>query len=77
MEFKLLVELARHPGRVLTHRHLLREVWGPSAVDQSHNLRVHVATLRRKLERDPAQPQWLVTEAGVGYRLRDGARPRD
>jgi two-component system KDP operon response regulator KdpE len=77
MEFKLLVELARHPGRVLTHRHLLREVWGPSAVDQSHNLRVHVAALRRKLERDPAQPQWLVTEAGVGYRLRDGARPSD
>ena len=71
MEFKLLVELARHPGRVLTHRHLLREVWGPNAVDQSHNLRVHVASLRRKLERDPAQPQWLVTEAGVGYRLRD------
>ncbi|HEY5947207.1 MAG TPA: response regulator [Kofleriaceae bacterium] len=73
MEFKLLVELARHPGRVLTHRHLLREVWGPNAIDQSHNLRVHVASLRRKLERDPAQPQWLVTEAGVGYRLRDTA----
>jgi two-component system KDP operon response regulator KdpE len=71
MEFKLLVELARHPGRVLTHRHLLREVWGSVATDQSHNLRVHVASLRRKLEADPAQPQWLVTEAGVGYRLRE------
>lgn len=71
IEFKLLVELARQPGRVLTHRHLLREVWGPSAVEQSHYLRVHVAALRRKIERNPAQPQWLVTEAGVGYRLRE------
>jgi len=76
MEFKLLVEFARNPGRVLTHRHLLREVWESSAADQSHNLRVHVASLRRKLEADPAQPQWLVTEAGVGYRLRDGSGPK-
>jgi two-component system KDP operon response regulator KdpE len=75
IEFKLLVELARCPGRVLTHRRLLREVWGGNAVDQNHYVRVHVAALRRKLERDPAQPQWLVTEAGVGYRLRD-AVPR-
>lgn len=73
-EFKLLVELARNPGRVLTHRHLLREVWESTATDQSHNLRVHVASLRRKIEVDPAQPQWLVTEAGVGYRLRDGSK---
>ena len=71
MEFKLLVELARHPGRVLTHRHLLREVWGVTTADQSHNVRVHVASLRRKLELDPAQPRWLVTETGVGYRLRE------
>jgi two-component system KDP operon response regulator KdpE len=71
IEFKLLVELARQPGRVLTHRQLLRQVWGPAAVEQNHYLRVHVAALRRKLERDPAQPQWLVTEAGVGYRLRE------
>jgi two-component system KDP operon response regulator KdpE len=73
IEFKLLVELAHQPGRVLTHRQLLRAVWGPSAVDQNHYLRVHVAALRRKIERDPAQPRWLVTEAGVGYRLRDTA----
>ncbi|HEY5920954.1 MAG TPA: response regulator [Kofleriaceae bacterium] len=73
IEFKLLVELARQPGRVLTHRQLLRQVWGPTAVDQNHYLRVHVAALRRKIERDPAQPRWLVTEAGVGYRLRDAA----
>ena len=71
IEFKLLVELARQPGKVLTHRHLLREVWGPEAVEQSQYLRVHVAALRRKIEKDPARPQWLVTEAGIGYRLRD------
>jgi two-component system KDP operon response regulator KdpE len=73
IEFKLLLELARHPGRVLTHRQLLHEVWGPNAIDQSHYLRVHVAALRRKIEHDPAQPRWLVTEAGVGYRLREAA----
>jgi two-component system KDP operon response regulator KdpE len=73
IEFKLLVELARQPGRVVTHRQLLRDVWGPNAVETSHYLRVHVAALRRKIEHDPAQPRWLVTEAGVGYRLRDGS----
>lgn len=71
IEFKLLRELARSAGRVLTHQHLLREVWGPEAVEQSQYLRVHVAALRRKLEKDPARPQWLITEAGIGYRLRD------
>jgi two-component system KDP operon response regulator KdpE len=71
IEFKLLLELARSAGRVLTHQHLLREVWGPEVVEQSQYLRVHVAALRRKIERDPARPRWLVTEAGVGYRLRD------
>jgi two-component system KDP operon response regulator KdpE len=72
IEFRILVELARQPGRVLTHRALERAVWGATAVEQSHTLRVHVAALRRKIETDPARPQWLVTEAGVGYRLRDG-----
>jgi len=71
IEFKILVELARQPGRVLTHRQLARAVWGPGPLDQSHTLRVHVAALRRKVETDPARPKWLVTEAGVGYRLRD------
>lgn len=71
IEFKLLRELARSAGRVLTHQHLLREVWGPESVEQSQYLRVHVAALRRKLEKDPARPQWLITEAGIGYRLRD------
>jgi len=73
IEFRLLLELARWPGRVLTHRQLLSEVWGPNAVDHSHYLRVHMAALRRKIEADPARPQWLLTEAGVGYRLREPA----
>lgn len=71
IEFRLLLELARQPGRVLTHRQLLVEVWGPNAVEQTHYLRVHMAALRRKVEADPARPQWLLTEAGVGYRLRE------
>ena len=70
-EFRLLARLAHHAGKVLTHRQLLREVWGPGAAEQTHYLRVHMAALRRKIERDPARPHWLVTEPGVGYRLRD------
>lgn len=73
IEFKLLVGLARQPGRVLTHRQLLLAVWGPNAIEQTNYLRVHMAALRRKLEADPARPQWLLTEAGVGYRLREPA----
>lgn len=71
IEFRLLLELARRPGRVLTHRQLLSEVWGPNAVEHTHYLRVHMAALRRKVEADPARPQWLLTEAGVGYRFRE------
>ena len=70
IEYRLLVTLARHAGKVLTHRQLLREVWGPRAT-QTHYLRVHMAALRRKVEADPARPRWLTTEPGVGYRLRD------
>ena len=73
IEFRLLVELAREPGRVLTHRQLLVAVWGASAATETHYLRVHMAALRRKLEDDPARPRWLLTEAGVGYRLREAA----
>ena len=69
IEFRLLVELLRHPGKVLTHRHLLREVWGPSNVEHSHYLRIYMGHLRQKLERDPARPQHLLTEIGVGYRF--------
>jgi two-component system KDP operon response regulator KdpE len=73
IEFRLLLELARHPGRVLTHRKLLTEIWGTNAVDEVHYLRVHMGALRRKIEADPARPHWLLTEAGVGYRLREPA----
>ena len=59
----------RHAGKVLTHRHLLREVWGPAHVDDTHDLRVYMAQLRAKLEADPTRPELLKTEAGVGYRL--------
>jgi two-component system KDP operon response regulator KdpE len=72
-EFKLLVLLARNAGKVLTHGHILREVWGPNST-QPHVVRVHMAELRRKLEAEPARPRLLVTEVGVGYRLRDDMR---
>lgn len=70
IEYKLLATLVQQAGKVLTHRQLLREVWGPGYAEESHYLRVFVAQLRRKLEADPARPQHLLTEPGVGYRLR-------
>jgi two-component system KDP operon response regulator KdpE len=73
IEFDLLRVLAQHLGRLVTQRQLLREVWGPQYVEESHYLRVHVAHIRAKLERDPARPRYVITEPGVGYRLRDGA----
>jgi two-component system KDP operon response regulator KdpE len=69
IEYRLLAVLVRHAGRVLTHRQLLQEVWGPGQVEQTHYLRVYMANLRRKLEADPARPRLLRTEPGVGYRL--------
>jgi two-component system KDP operon response regulator KdpE len=68
IEFKLLAVLARHAGKVVTHKQLLEAVWGPRSVDQTQYLRVHMARLRRKLERD-GQPARFTTEAGIGYRL--------
>lgn len=68
-EYRLLLALAQHAGRVLTHRHLLREVWGPGRVGQDHYLRVYMAQLRAKIERDSARPEYLRTEPGVGYRM--------
>lgn len=68
-EYKLLTTLVRHAGKVLTHRHLLKEVWGPNAVEHSHYVRVYMTQLRHKLEADPARPRHLLTEPGVGYRL--------
>ena len=69
IEYKLLTVLVHHAGKVLTHRQLLREVWGPTHVEHAHYLRVYMGQMRRKLERDPAQPRYLLTEPGVGYRL--------
>jgi len=69
LEYKLLTTLARHAGKVLTHQFLLKEVWGPHQVRETHYLRVFMASLRRKIEADPAQPCHLLTEQGVGYRL--------
>jgi two-component system KDP operon response regulator KdpE len=69
IEFDLLATLARHAGKVLTHRQLLKEVWGAHAVDEPHYVRVFMGHLRKKLERDPSQPEFLITEQGVGYRL--------
>ena len=69
IEYRLLSVLIANAGRVLTHRQLLREVWGPSHAGQSHYLRIYMGHLRQKLEPDPAQPQHLLTETAVGYRL--------
>ena len=71
IEYRLLAELVRHPGRVLTHSQLLKQVWGPGYAQQSHYLRVYMAQLRRKLEEDPARPRILLTELGVGYRMQE------
>lgn len=69
IEFDLLVAFIRHGGKVLTHRFLLKEVWGPQSVHETHYLRVFVANLRKKLEPEPARPRYLLTEQGVGYRF--------
>ena len=69
IEYRLLSTLLGHPGKVLTQRNLLREIWGPSYVESSHYLRVYVGHLRQKLEVDPTQPQHFLTETGVGYRF--------
>jgi two-component system KDP operon response regulator KdpE len=71
IEYRLMVMLARHAGRVLTHRQILAEVWGPTYVHQTHYVRVHMAELRKKVEPEPARPRHLVTEQGVGYRWAD------
>ncbi len=71
IEYKLLVLLAQNAGKVLTHGQILKHVWGPSNTTEPHYVRVHMAELRKKVEDEPARPKWLVTEPGVGYRLRD------
>jgi two-component system, OmpR family, KDP operon response regulator KdpE len=71
IEFELVRVLSHHQGRLVTHRQLLQEVWGPGYGEETHYLRVHVAHIRAKLEADPSRPRYVITEPGVGYRLRD------
>ena len=75
IEYRLLTTLIKHAGRVLTHRQLLTEVWGPSYVENNHYLRIYMGCLRHKLEADPARPKLLLTEAGTGYRLATDVSP--
>jgi two-component system KDP operon response regulator KdpE len=70
IEYKLLSALLSHPGKVITQKALLKEVWGPSFTESGHYLRIYVGHLRQKLERDPTQPQHFITEIGVGYRFK-------
>ncbi|WP_426105440.1 response regulator [Pseudomonas sp. TWR1-1-3] len=72
-EYAVLALLARHPGRVITQQQLLKDIWGPSHVENSHYLRIVVGHLRQKLADDPTRPRYIVTEAGVGYRLLDAS----
>jgi two-component system KDP operon response regulator KdpE len=69
-EYEILRVLALNVGRVVTQRHLLQEVWGPHAIENTHYLRVHIGQIRKKIEADPSRPQLLLTEPGVGYRLK-------
>ena len=69
IEFRLLACLSQHLGMVVTHRQLMREVWGPAHVEHTHYLRIYMKQLREKLEDDPVRPHFLITESGVGYRL--------
>lgn len=73
-EFDLLAVLTRNLGKVVTHRQLLKEAWGPYAVHEPHYVRVFMANLRKKLEDNPSQPRYLVTDQGVGYRFREGSQ---
>ena len=70
IEYRLLTTLIRHAGKVITHNQLMKEVWGPAYVNQSHYLRIYMAQLRHKLEADPARPRFFINEPGVGYRLK-------
>ncbi len=76
IEYKLVVFLASNAGKVLTHRMILKEVWGPGRVTETQYLRVFMANLRRKIEQDPTQPMYLKTEIGVGYRMEDEPLPQ-
>ncbi len=73
IEYRMLTLLARHAGKVVTHRQILLDAWGPAQTSQTHYVRVHMAELRKKIEADPARPRLILTEPGVGYRLVDDA----
>ena len=70
IQYRLLTVLIKHPGKVLTHQQILKEVWGPSYQENAHYLRIYMSQLRQKLEADPTQPKYLLTESGVGYRFK-------
>jgi two-component system KDP operon response regulator KdpE len=69
-EYELLKVLVDNSSKVMTHKHLLNAVWGPEYIGEFHMLRVNISNLRRKIEIDPARPQIIITESGVGYRLK-------
>lgn len=71
IEYKLMALMAQHAGKVLTHKFILNEIWGTFSGDDTQSLRVFMANIRRKIEKDPAQPRYILTEVGVGYRLAD------
>jgi two-component system KDP operon response regulator KdpE len=70
IQYRVLTVLVKHAGKVLTHQQIIKEVWGPSYAENAHYLRIYMSQLRQKLEEDPAKPQYLLTESGVGYRLK-------
>jgi two-component system KDP operon response regulator KdpE len=70
IQYRLLTVLIKYPGKVLTHQQILKEVWGPSYQENAHYLRIYMSQLRQKLEADPTQPKYLMTESGVGYRFK-------
>ena len=74
-EYRILSLLTRHAGKVLTYDFILRELWGPSAGGSNQILRVNVANIRRKIEKNPAEPKYIFTEIGVGYRMTDADAP--
>jgi two-component system KDP operon response regulator KdpE len=76
-EFRIVALLGKHPGRVLTYKSILRELWGPSAPMDNKILRVHMASIRRKIEKDPTNPQYIFTEVGVGYRIAENTQETD
>jgi two-component system KDP operon response regulator KdpE len=68
-EYSLLALFVQNPGRVLTHRYILETIWGPTFAEETQYTRVYIAQLRKKMEDDPTNPKWIVTESGVGYRF--------